>query len=90
MLNTVIFMGLLSHIDDNEPLIRYVNIIGEYQNLEGKFNHDYIPVINWNKLNKGDLFTFQDQTCVIIKGRLEVYKNRFVVVCESLSYLHKN
>ena len=43
----------------------------------------------WNKLNKGELFTFGEGSLLLIKGRLEYYNGKFVVVCESFSYLGK-
>lgn len=90
MLNIVMFMGQIYSVDCENPLIRYIKISDDFQNMNGKFNDNLIPVINWNKTNKGELFSFQDGAWVIVKGRLEIFNNRFVVVCENLTYLYKS
>ena len=89
MINVTVFMGKIIKDDEFLQNIRYVEICQDYHQNDGKIKKDLIPVMNWNKLNKGELFTFSEGSLLLIKGRLEYYNGKFVVVCESLSYLGK-
>ena len=90
MVNVVLFIGVIIKEDPIDEIVRYVEVVEEYKNINGQIVRDVIPVINWNKTNKGNLFTFPIGSLVMIKGHLENYKEKFVVVCESITYLGKN
>ena len=90
MVNVVIFIGVIIKEDTIDEIVRYVEVVQEYKNINGQILRDVIPVINWNKTNKGNLSTFPIGSLVMIKGHLENYKEKFVVVCESITYLGKN
>lgn len=89
MINIVVLMGRIVGDDPEVNTIRRLEIVGDYKNLDGVWQTDAVPVINWNKTNKGELFTFPVGSLVMIRGRMENYKNRFVIVCENLTYLGK-
>jgi hypothetical protein len=89
MINITVFAGKIVKDDENDPLIRYVEIYQEFLSEKGDIKKELVPVMNWNKERKGELFTFSINTLLIIKGRLENYKGRFVVICENLTYLGK-
>lgn len=89
MLNVVVVFAKLVKDDLNNPIIRYIELTREYKGIKGQFEKDIIPIINWNRSNKGDIFSFPLDSILAIKGRLEVYQEKVVIVCESLSYLGK-
>lgn len=89
MINIAVFAGKIIKDDENDPCIRMVEIYEDFLEEDLDLKKELVPVMNWNKQNKGELFTFGVGTLLIIKGRLENYKGRFVVVCESLTYLGK-
>ena len=90
MVNVVIFMGVIVKDDPDDKLVRYVEVVEEYRNISGQIVRDIIPVINWKKTNKGSLFSFPVGSLVMIKGHLENYLDKFIVVCENINYLGKN
>lgn len=89
MINIVVLMGKIVGDDPEVNTIRKLEIVEDYKNLDGVFQSDTVSVINWNKTNKGELFTFPVGSLVMIRGRMENYKDHFVVVCENLTYLGK-
>lgn len=89
MINIAVFAGKIIKNDDNDSSIRMIEIYEDFLEEDNEYKKELVPVINWNRQNKGELFTFSEGTLLIIKGRLENYKGRFVVVCESLTYLGK-
>lgn len=89
MVNVVVFMGKIVKNDDIHKEIRYLEVVSDFKNNSNQFFKELIPVINWNKTNKGELFSFKENTLLLIKGRLEFFKEKFVVVCEQLTYIGK-
>ena len=89
MLNVVFFMGELGDIDEEKGDLRYVSVVGDFRNVKGVIQNDLIPVVNWTKTSKGELFLLNKGSLVLIKGRLEIINQKCVVVCENLSYLGK-
>lgn len=45
---------------------------------------DLIPLMTWNKTNKGDLFYFDAGSLVAIKGRIEEVDDRAFVIVETI------
>lgn len=89
MVNVVVLMGILLDCDEQNKLIRYLEVIEEFKNDRGELIRDIVPIINWNKTHQGDLFVYQNGAIVIVKGRLEIINGKIYVICENLTYLGK-
>ena len=89
MLNVVFLIGELLDIDQINGTLRTMKILTDYKNLKGEMQSDLILVSSWNRTNKGELFSLEKGSFVLVKGRLEVINQKCIVVCEDLSYLGK-
>ena len=87
MLNSVSIIGSLSKVDEKEPRIRYLLVERYYSNFSDNIEVDKIPICNWNKESKGEIFTFADGSLVAIRGRIETLNQMIVIVCETITYL---
>lgn len=89
MVNVIVFMGALKHIDPEYPNIRYVHVIQDFKDDQGHLEELDIPLINWNRSSKGGIFTFKDGTLMVFKGRLDAEENKLVILVEETTYLGK-
>lgn len=87
MLNSISVIATLREVDKEDKTIRYVTIDRPYALLKDRLISDRFACLNWNKIDKGELFTFKENSLVAIKGRLENYRNLSVIVVESIVYL---
>lgn len=90
MVNVVVLMGRLLGVDESNKNVRLLEVIEDYKNSSGSLSRDIIKIINWNKTNKGELFSLNFESLVMIKGRLEIIENELFVICETITYLGKN
>lgn len=90
MVNVVVLMGRLLDVDESNKNVRLLEVIEDYKNSSGSLSRDIIKIINWNKTNKGELFSLNFESLVMIKGRLEIIENELFVICETITYLGKN
>lgn len=90
MVNVVVLMGKLLDTDITNKNVRLLEVIEDYKNNSGTLSRDVIKIINWNKTNKGELFSLNSESLVMIKGRLEIIENELFVICETITYLGKN
>ncbi len=90
MVNVVVLMGRLLGVDESNKNVRLLEVIEDYKNTSGSLSRDIIKIINWNKTNKGELFSLNFESLVMIKGRLEIIENELFVICETITYLGKN
>lgn len=89
MINLVTVVGLLKEAD-LEKCIRYIEIEREYKNENGVFVHDKIPLMYWTRDAKNRLFSFKEDSIVIIKGRLEKEVDLIYILVEAITFLHAN
>lgn len=87
MLNSVSIIGSLSKVDEKEPRIRYLLVERYYSNFSDNIEVDKIPICNWNKENKGEIFSFKENSLVAVRGRIESLNNFVVIVVETITYL---
>ena len=87
MLNTVTLIGALLNVDSNEPRMRYLLVERVYSNYKDSIIVDKIPLLNWNKEPKGEIFVLPEGSMVAIKGRLETFNEKVVIVVESMTSL---
>ena len=87
MLNSVSIIGSLSKVDEKEPRIRYLLVERYYSNFSDNIEVDKIPFCNWNKENKGEIFSFKENSLVAVRGRIESLNNFVVIVVETITYL---
>ena len=86
MLNSVCIIGSLKQKDCKDERIRYLYVERFYSYfINNEF--DLVPLCNWNKENKGELFNFKDDALVAIRGRIETLNQKIVIVCETITYL---
>ena len=86
MLNSVCLIGSLKHRDKKDARIRYLlveRIFSTFINDEV----DYVPICNWNKEKRGEVFLHKDDSLVAIRGRIETLNGQIVIVCETITYL---
>lgn len=86
MLNSLSIIGSLLSVDETDKSIRYL-LVERVYSTNSKLEIDTIPLMNWNKSFKGELFVLPNNTMVAIKGRLETFNNKVVVICESITNL---
>ena len=87
MLNSVSIIGSLSKVDEKESRIRYLLVERYYSNFSNNIEVDKIPICNWNKENKGEIFSFKENSLVAVRGRIESLNNFVVIVVETITYL---
>ena len=87
MLNSVNIIGALKHIDDHDPRIRYLFVERSYSIPSFDLEKDLIPIVNWNKEPKGEIFIFPNSTLVAIRGRIEMLNEKLVIVVETITNL---
>ena len=87
MLNSVCVVGSLMDVDLNEPKIRYLKVERVFSKFKESVEIDVIPICNWNKQEKGEIFSFANKSLVVIRGRLETLGQRIVIVVETITYL---
>lgn len=87
MLNSICLVGSLVEIDNKEPRIRYLLVERVYTNFSDNLIIDKIPLCNWNKEVKGEIFTFKNNSLVAVRGRIETLNNNVVIVVETITYL---
>lgn len=87
MLNNVTIIGSLLNVDYNEPKLRMMLVERVYSNYKESIIVDKIPIMNWNKEAKGEIFVLPENTLVAIKGRLETFNDRVVIVVETITNL---
>lgn len=83
MLNSVNLIGVLSKVE-REKNFRLLEVERGYMPLYEKKETDLIPLMTWNKTNKGDLFYFDAGSLVAIKGRIEEVDDRAFVIVETI------
>ena len=64
-------------------------IISKYLTLVNN-DVDIIPICNWNKEKRGEIFHYKDDSLVVIRGRIETLNQQIVIVCETITYLGLN
>ena len=87
MLNSVSLIGHLGEIDKEEKRIRYLYVERFFSKYDGNIELDKIPIVNWNKEVKGEIFSFNEKSIVAIRGRIESLNNIVVIVVETIVYL---
>ena len=87
MLNSICLVGSLVEIDNKEPRIRYLLEERVFTNFADNLIIDKIPLCNWNKEVKGEIFTFKNNSLVAVRGRIETLNNNVVIVVETITYL---
>lgn len=87
MFNSVSVIGALLEVDKSEPNIRYLLIERAYSNLKSGILTDKVPIMNWNKEAKGEVFSFPERSLVALRGRIETYNSRVVIVVETITNL---
>ncbi|MDD6302625.1 MAG: hypothetical protein PUA56_04940 [Bacillales bacterium] len=88
-MNSVTIIGVLKNRDEKNPEIRYIMLRRDYEISSSQGQDDLIGIMNWDKGSKGEIFSFKDESQVAIKGRIEIYLNRPVIICEFIQYLGK-
>ena len=86
MLNSVCIIGSLKHQDEKDERIRYLLVERIYSSFLNN-DVDIIPICNWNKEKRGEIFHYKDDTLVAIRGRIETLDEKIVIVCETITYL---
>lgn len=86
-MNSVNIICRLLSRDQEDKSIRYCKIEKPYFVYDETNKEDIIPLQNWNREENGELFNFENNTLVGIKGRVENYRNKVVIVIESIMYL---
>lgn len=86
-MNSVNIIGRLVEQDENDSCIRYCIVEKPFFFNSDDEAYDKVPLMNWNKEENGELFSFSNNTLVGIKGRVENYRNILVIVIESIIYL---
>lgn len=87
MFNCVSIIGSLLDGDKDEPRIRYILVERVYSNLKANVITDKIPIMNWNKEPRGEIFSFPKNAMVALRGRIESYNDKTVIVCETITNL---
>ena len=87
MLNSVTIIGALQLRSSDDKRIRYLEVERYYSNFKESIIKDFVPLMNWNKDIKGEIFSLPDKSLVAIRGRLEVENKILVVVVETITYL---
>ena len=86
MINSVCIIGALRDRCPQDERIRYLLV----ERFYSTFINDevyLVPICNWNKESKGEIFTFADGSLVAIRGRIETLNQMIVIVCETITYL---
>jgi hypothetical protein len=87
MINCVNMIATLKDVDEKNPYIRYCLVRRPYPLFDENYQGDEVPLVNWNKDKVGTLFALKSDSLVAIKGRIENYSSRLVVVIETIDYL---
>lgn len=87
MLNSVTVIGALKAQSSIDKRVRYLEIERYYSNFKDSIIKDEIPLMNWNKEPKGEIFSLPNGSMVAIRGRLEVIDTLVVIVVETITYL---
>ena len=87
MFNSVCIVGSLLEIDKEEPKIRYLLVERAYSNFKNNIITDKIPIMNWNKESKGEIFSFPNHSLVALRGRIESFCNKTVIIVETITNL---
>ena len=86
MINSVCIIGSLKEIDPFDNRVRYLLVERFYSSFI-KDEIDLIPICNWNKEAKGELFNYKNGSLVAIRGRIETLNQKIIIVCETITYL---
>ena len=88
MLNCVNLVATLKEVDDKDPFIRYCLVSKPYDIKNAQEDCCIVPLINWNKNKYGELFALKDNSLVAIKGRVELYKEKVIILVETITLLN--
>lgn len=87
MLNSVTIIGALLSRSPIDKRIRYLEVERYYSNFKESIVKDEVPIMNWNRDSRGEIFSLPDKSLVAIRGRLEVESKLLVIVVETITYL---
>lgn len=87
MLNSVCVIGSLLEVSKEDPRIRFLLLERVYSNFKDHIITDKIPIMNWNKQAKGEIFSLPDHSLVVIRGRIESLEEKIIIITESITNL---
>ena len=86
MIISVCIIGALRDRCPQDERIRYLLVERFYSTFIND-EVDLVPICNWNKENKGEIFSFKENSLVAVRGRIESLNNFVVIVVETITYL---
>lgn len=87
MINSVTVLGVLKANDENHEGVRFLEVERDYKDSYGNFQKDMLPLMYWTRDEKNVLFSLNDETLIVARGRIETFEDIIIIVVESLNLL---
>ena len=73
---------VLGRIRHNEKGEVFLEVKRSYKNRKGEIEVDLLPMIHWTRASRNVFYSLDDNTLVFAKGRLEIEKEKMILIIE--------